>query len=96
LDRETETLLRVTEEALYRGIEKAVEGNRVYDISHAIQTHVEEHGFSVVRTFVGHGIGRQLHEEPQVPNFGAPGHGPRLRQGMTIAIEPMVKPGLLM
>jgi methionyl aminopeptidase len=93
LDRETETLLRVTEEALYLGIEKAVEGNRVYDISHAIQTHVEEHGFSVVRTFVGHGIGRQLHEEPQVPNFGAPGHGPRLRQGMTIAIEPMVNAG---
>jgi methionyl aminopeptidase len=93
LDRETDALLRVTEEALYRGIEKAVEGNRVYDISHAIQKHVEENGFSVVRTFVGHGIGRQLHEEPQVPNFGAPGHGPRLRQGMTIAIEPMVNAG---
>jgi methionyl aminopeptidase len=93
IDSQSETLLRVTEEALYRGIEKAVAGNRVYDISHAIQKHVEEHGFSVVRTFVGHGIGRQLHEEPQVPNFGAPGHGPRLRQGMTLAIEPMVNAG---
>ena len=93
IEGETEKLLRVTEEALYRGIEKAVEGSRVYDISHAIQKHVEQNGFSVVRTFVGHGIGRELHEEPQVPNYGAPGHGPRLRQGMTLAIEPMVNAG---
>jgi methionyl aminopeptidase len=86
-------LLRVTEEALNLGIEKAVDGNRVFDISHAIQKHAEAHGFSVVKTFVGHGIGRQLHEEPQVPNFGTPGHGPRLRKGMTLAIEPMVNAG---
>lgn len=93
IDQVTARLLKVTEEALYLGIEKAVEGNRLYDISHAIQDHVEMHGFSVVRNFVGHGIGRQLHEEPQVPNFGAPGQGPRLRQGMTLAIEPMVNVG---
>jgi methionyl aminopeptidase len=93
IDQETAKLLRTTEEALFLGIERAVEGNRLYDISHAIQAHVEKHGFSVVRTFVGHGIGRQLHEEPQVPNFGEPGQGPRLRQGMTLAIEPMVNIG---
>ncbi len=93
VDPETSKLLRVTEEALFLGIGMAVEGNRLYDISHAIQEHVEKHGFSVVRTFVGHGIGRQLHEEPQVPNFGAAGQGPRLRQGMTLAIEPMVNAG---
>ncbi len=92
-DEETALLMKVTEEALYRGIEKAVVGNRVNDISHAIQQHAEQYGFSVVRTFVGHGIGRQLHEEPQVPNFGAPGRGPRLKQGMTLAIEPMVNAG---
>lgn len=86
-------LLSVTEESLYRGIEQAVEGNRVNDISHAIQSHVERNGFSVVRTFVGHGIGRELHEEPQVPNYGLPGRGPRLREGMTLAIEPMVNEG---
>ena len=93
VDQETAKLLRVTEEALFRGIEMAVEGKRVYDVSHAIQEHVEKNGFSVVRTFVGHGIGRQLHEEPQVPNFGVAGQGPRLRQGMTLAIEPMVNSG---
>jgi methionyl aminopeptidase len=93
VDQGTAKLLRATEEALFLGIERAVEGNRLYDISHAIQVHVEKHGFSVVRTFVGHGIGRQLHEEPQVPNFGVPGQGPRLRQGMTLAIEPMVNVG---
>jgi len=93
VDQETAKLLRVTEEALSRGIEMAVEGKRVYDVSHAIQEHVEKNGFSVVRTFVGHGIGRQLHEEPQVPNFGVAGQGPRLRQGMTLAIEPMVNSG---
>lgn len=93
IDEETALLMKVTEEALYCGIEKAVVGNRVNDISHAIQQHAEQHGFSVVRTFVGHGIGRQLHEEPQIPNFGAPGQGPRLKQGMTLAIEPMVNAG---
>ncbi|MBA4371484.1 MAG: type I methionyl aminopeptidase [Thermodesulfovibrio sp.] len=86
-------LLRATEEALYKGIEQAVEGNRLYDISHAIQQHVENNGFSVVRMFVGHGIGREMHEEPQIPNYGAPGQGPRLRKGMTLAIEPMVNAG---
>jgi methionyl aminopeptidase len=70
-----------------------VVGNRLSDISFAIQTHVEKHGYSVVRDFVGHGIGRQLHEEPQVPNYGRPGQGPRLKSGMTLAIEPMVNMG---
>lgn len=88
-----EKLLRVTEESLYLGIEKARKSNRVSDISHAIQKHVESHGFSVVRAFVGHGIGRDLHEDPQVPNFGPPGKGPRLSPGMTLAIEPMVNAG---
>jgi len=93
IDQETAKLLRVTEEALFLGIGMAVDGNRLYDVSHAIQEHAEKNGFSVVRTFVGHGIGRQLHEEPQVPNFGVAGQGPRLRQGMTLAIEPMVNAG---
>jgi len=90
---DVEKLLRVTEEALYKGIENAREDNRVSDISNAIQKHVESNGFSVVRAFVGHGIGRNLHEEPQIPNFGLPGRGPRLRSGMTLAIEPMVNQG---
>jgi methionyl aminopeptidase len=86
-------LLRVTEEALYAGIAQAVVGNRLSDISHAIQRHAEEAGFSVVTDFVGHGIGRQLHEEPQIPNYGRPGQGPRLQVGMVLAIEPMVNIG---
>jgi methionyl aminopeptidase len=86
-------LVRVTEESLFKGIQKAVVGNRISDISAAIQGHVESHGFSVVRAFVGHGIGRLLHEDPQVPNFGRPGSGPRLKEGMTLAIEPMVNAG---
>ena len=86
-------LLRVTEEALHRGIGRARPGGRVSDISHAVQTHVEQHGFSVVREFVGHGIGASLHEEPQVPNYGTPGRGPRLAEGMVLAIEPMVNLG---
>lgn len=90
---ETEKLIRVTEEALNLGMEKTRTGNRVSDISSAIQGHVEARGFSVVRTFVGHGVGRFLHEDPQIPNFGPPGSGPRLRKGMTIAIEPMVNAG---
>ena len=88
-----ERLIKVTRESLALGIARARPGNRVSDISHAIQTHVEKNGFSVVRAFVGHGIGRSLHEEPQVPNFGDPGHGPRLKEGMTLAIEPMVNAG---
>lgn len=86
-------LLRVTEEALYAGIAKAVVGNRLSDISHAVQQRAEAAGFSVVTDFVGHGIGRQLHEEPQVPNYGKPGQGPRLQEGMVLAIEPMVNMG---
>lgn len=92
-DRETTKLLKVTEKALYLGIENAVEGRRVSDISYAIQRYVENEGFSVVRLFVGHGIGRKLHEEPQIPNYGDPGQGPRLRRGMALAIEPMVNAG---
>jgi methionyl aminopeptidase len=86
-------LLRVADEALYLAIAQAREGNRVGDISAAVQRHVEEHGFSVVREFVGHGVGRTMHEEPQVPNFGEPGRGSKLRPGMTIAIEPMINLG---
>ena len=90
---EAERLIRVTEESLYRGIEQAVAGKRLQDISHAVQSHVEKHGFSVVREYVGHGIGRSLHEDPQIPNFGEPGQGPRLKTGMVLAIEPMVNAG---
>jgi len=86
-------LIEVTRDALSKGLEQAVVGNRLSDISSAIQAHVEQHGFSVVRDFVGHGIGRQLHEEPQVPNYGKPGQGPRLKPGMALAIEPMVNMG---
>lgn len=93
VDTETERLLRVTEESLYKGIENAKPDNRVSDISYSVQTHVESNGFSVVRAFVGHGIGRDLHEDPQIPNFGKPGRGPRLQSGMTLAIEPMVNEG---
>jgi len=89
----TEKLLMVTKEALYKGIEQARPKNRVGDISHAIQSFVEENGYSVVRTFVGHGVGRSLHEDPQIPNFGPPGKGTKLREGMTLAIEPMVNEG---
>jgi len=90
---EAERLLRVTEESLCIGIENAKKNNRVSDISFAVQKHIESNGFSVVRAFVGHGIGRSLHEDPQIPNFGQPGRGPRLSPGMTIAIEPMVNTG---
>jgi methionyl aminopeptidase len=89
----TAELLRVTEETLYKGIEQAIVGNRLSDISHAIQRHAEAAGFSVVTDFVGHGIGRQLHEEPQIPNYGKPGQGPRLQVGMVLAIEPMINVG---
>jgi methionyl aminopeptidase len=86
-------LVRVTEESFWVGIEEARPGNRLGDISAAIQGHVEAAGYSVVRQFVGHGIGRNMHEDPQVPNFGAPHTGPELRVGMTLAIEPMVNAG---
>ncbi|HSB43469.1 MAG TPA: type I methionyl aminopeptidase [Nitrospira sp.] len=89
----TAKLVQVTEEALYLGIQQAVVGNRLTDISHAVQRYVESAGYSVVTEFVGHGIGRQLHEEPQVPNYGKPGQGPRLQPGMVLAIEPMVNMG---
>ena len=93
IEDKTATLVRVTEESLALGIEQATVGNRLSDISHAVQRHVEAAGFSVVTEFVGHGIGRQLHEEPQVPNYGRPGQGPRLQAGMVLAIEPMVNMG---
>jgi methionyl aminopeptidase len=86
-------LLRVTDEALARAIACARPGGRISDIGHAVQAHVEAHGFSVVREFVGHGIGQRVHEEPQVPNYGEPGRGPRLTEGMVLAIEPMVNAG---
>ncbi len=87
---EAERLLKATEEALYKGIEQAVAGNRIGDISSAIQAHVEANGYHVVRQYIGHGIGKEMHEDPEVPNFGKAGRGPRLVPGMTIAIEPMV------
>ncbi len=93
ISAEAARLLEVTEASLYQGIEQAKDGNRLSDISHAVQSHVEAQGFSVVRDYVGHGIGSSMHEEPQVPNFGRPGRGPRLRPGMTLAIEPMVNTG---
>ena len=91
---EAAKLIQVTRQSFFEGLRLATQGNRVSDISHAIQTYVESNGFSVVRSFVGHGVGRQLHEEPEVPNYGKPGHGPRLLKGMTIAIEPMVNVGV--
>jgi methionyl aminopeptidase len=93
VSKETEKLLRVTEGALLKGIEKVHMGNRVSDIGHAVQSYVEDQGFAVVRDFVGHGIGTQMHEEPQVPNYGEPGRGQRLLPGMVLAIEPMVNAG---
>jgi methionyl aminopeptidase len=93
IDDESRRLLAATETALMNGIEQAREGNRLFDISYAIQSHVEAQGFSVVRDFTGHGIGRQMHEEPQIPNFGKPGTGSRLMSGMVFALEPMVNAG---
>ncbi|GAB7387274.1 type I methionyl aminopeptidase [Bacillaceae bacterium] len=90
---QAQKLLRVTEESLYKGLEKAKPNARLSDISHAIQTYVEAHGMSIVREYVGHGIGRNLHEDPQIPNYGPPGRGPRLKPGMVLAIEPMVNAG---
>ncbi|OIQ62438.1 type I methionyl aminopeptidase [Neomoorella thermoacetica] len=93
IDSGKKQLLAATQAALQEGIKKAVVGNRLTDISHAIQAFVEARGFSVVRDYVGHGVGRAMHEDPQVPNFGPPGYGPRLRVGMVLAIEPMVNAG---
>jgi len=93
ISAEKQRLLDVTKASLHAGIAKAVEGNRLGDISHAIQTVVEDAGFTIVRDFVGHGIGRNMHEDPQIPNFGKPGRGPKLKAGMTLAIEPMVNIG---
>jgi len=90
---EADRLIKVADISLGRAIEKAIVGNRLFDISYAVQSYVEENGFSVVRAFVGHGIGRDLHEPPQVPNFGAPGKGVRLKAGMVLAIEPMINAG---
>ena len=93
VSEEAATLLRVTDESLYKAIETVKLGGRISDIGHAVQRHVESYGFSVVREFVGHGIGQKMHEEPQVPNYGEPGRGPRLTEGMVLAIEPMVNAG---
>ena len=93
ISTEAQKLIDVTKQSFFEGMKFATKGNRVQDISHAIQTYVESNGFSIVRSFVGHGVGRQLHEEPEVPNFGNPGRGPRLVKGMTIAVEPMVNAG---
>jgi methionyl aminopeptidase len=93
IDEEAQRLIDVTKSSLTAGIKQAVVNNRLSDISHAIQTYVEGHGYSVVRDFVGHGVGKDMHEDPQIPNFGPPGRGPRLRKGMVLAIEPMVNVG---
>ncbi len=93
IDPEVQRLLDVTEQSLYKGIEKAIVGNRLGDVSHAIQEYSESYGYGVVRDFVGHGIGRSMHEDPQIPNYGLPGRGPRLKPGMALAIEPMINMG---
>ena len=90
---EAQKLIEVTRQSFFEGVKFARQGYRISDISHAVQSHVEANGFSVVRAFIGHGVGEQLHEEPEVPNYGKPGRGPRLIRGMTIAIEPMVNAG---
>jgi methionyl aminopeptidase len=94
ISEEVKELLRVTKQSLYKGIEEAIEGRRIGDIGYAIQTYCESHGFSVVREMVGHGIGRHLHESPEVPNYGRRGNGPLLKKGMTICIEPMINMGV--
>jgi methionyl aminopeptidase len=86
-------LLRATEGALFAAVEQCCPGNRLGDVSHAVQSHVEAEGFSIVRSLVGHGIGREMHEDPQIPNFGEPGRGPELEEGMVLAVEPMVTAG---
>lgn len=93
ISKEAENLIKVTKESFFKGVENAIVGNKLTDISYAIQTYVEGFGYSVVRDFVGHGIGKDLHEDPEVPNFGRPGRGPKLTHGMVLAIEPMVNIG---
>lgn len=93
IDSEVERLLEVTKESLFVGLKEAVPGERLSNISHAIQTYVEANGFSIVREYVGHGIGQDLHEDPQIPNYGPPNKGPRLKPGMVLAVEPMVNKG---
>ena len=93
VSEEAMRLIRVTQQSFFEGIKYAKEGYHIKDISHAVQTYVEAQGFSIVREYVGHGIGRKMHEAPEVPNYGEPGHGPRLLRGMTIAVEPMVNAG---
>lgn len=93
IDEEAARLIAVTEESFYEGLKFCKEGNRLSDMSHAIQQYVENNGFSVVRDYVGHGIGKMMHEDPQIPNYGVPGRGPRLAAGMAFAIEPMVNEG---
>ena len=93
ISTEAQRLIDVTRQSFFEGIKLATRGHRVSDISHAIQTYVESNGFAIVRSFVGHGVGRKLHEDPEVPNYGTPGRGPRLLKGMTLAIEPMVNEG---
>jgi methionyl aminopeptidase len=90
---EVQKLIDVTKESLYKGIEQMVSGNRIGDISHAIQQHAESHGYSVVRELIGHGLGKSLHEDPEVPNYGKRGDGPKLKEGMVLAIEPMINMG---
>jgi len=92
-DGEAKKLIEVTRQSFFEGMKFARPGYRVSDISHAVQAYVEANGFSVVREYVGHGVGAEMHEEPEVPNYGAPGHGPRLIAGMTLAVEPMVNEG---
>jgi methionyl aminopeptidase len=93
ISEEDQKLLDATEESLYRGLQEAKPGNRLSDLSHAIQSYAEGEGFSIVREYVGHGVGQELHEDPQIPHYGPPGKGPRLKPGMVLAIEPMVNAG---
>ena len=93
ISEEKQRLIRVTEECFWKGVRQAVDGNRVGDVSHAVQQHAEAHGYGVVRDLTGHGIGREMHEDPSVPNFGEPGRGVRIRKGMTFCVEPMITMG---
>ncbi|EDS76446.1 type I methionyl aminopeptidase [Clostridium massiliodielmoense] len=95
ISKEAEDLIKVTRDSFFKGVENAIVGNKLTDISAAIQKHAESHGYSVVRDYVGHGIGTAMHEEPEVPNFGRPGRGPKLVDGMVLAIEPMINVGEL-
>jgi len=94
ISKKAQLLIDVTRESFYEGLKCAKEGFRLSDVSHAIQTHAEKYGFSIVRNYVGHGIGTKMHEDPQIPNFGRPGKGPRLKAGMVLAIEPMINAGV--